>query len=113
MGIARLEELAGGGSRLLDSQLGGLADELGDEEAEREEHDLELTAEDDVGDETAEADEDRNERDPCEEVAEPIAPVVPDMRQCDGFEVRWWHCFDWIGFEAEAVRARVNERGRW
>lgn len=67
------------GARLLDRGLDELVEELGDEEADGEAHALELAAEDEVGDETAQAYEDGDERDPGQEMAEPIAPSVPDV----------------------------------
>lgn len=77
--IAHLEQGACLGAGLLDGFLDDFVDDLGDEEADGEEHALQLAAEDEVGDEAAEADEDGDERNPCEEMAEPIAPLVPDV----------------------------------
>lgn len=77
--IAHLEQRAGLGAGLLDGCLDDFVDDLGDEEADGEEHALELAAEDEVGDESAEADEDGDERNPCEAMAELIAPSVADV----------------------------------
>lgn len=79
VGIAHLEQGAGLGAGLLDGGLDDLVDDLGDEEADGEEHALELAAEDEVGDEAAEADEDGDQGNPCQEMAQLIAPLVPDV----------------------------------
>lgn len=88
VGIAHLEQRARLGPGLLDPGLDVLADELRDEEAEEEEHPLQLAAEDEVRHEAAEADEDGDERDPREEVAEPVAPVVAHVGHRHGLQRR-------------------------
>lgn len=77
--IAHLEQRARRRAGLLDGRLDHFVDDLGDEEADGEEHALELAAEDEMGDEAAEADEDGDEGNPCEEMAELIAPLVADV----------------------------------
>lgn len=77
--IAHLEQRARRGAGLLEKILDHFVDDLGDEEADGEEHALELAAEDEMGDEAAEADEDGDQRNPCEEMAELIAPLVADV----------------------------------
>jgi len=62
--VAHLKECAGGGPCLLDGGLDDFIDELRQDEAEREEHALELAAEEEVGDEAAEGDEDGDEGNP-------------------------------------------------
>lgn len=64
MGIARFQERAHLGAGLLDRRFDVLVDELGDYEAESEEHALNLAAKDEMGNEPAEAYEDGDERDP-------------------------------------------------
>lgn len=79
----RVAGLEGGtrleGACLLDGGLDEFVEELGDENAKGEEHALELAAEEEVGDEPTNAYEDRDERDPGQEMAEPIAPSVADV----------------------------------
>lgn len=60
MRIARLKQKASLGPSLLDRRLDKLVDELRDNEAQKEEHTLQLAAENEVGDEAAESDEDRD-----------------------------------------------------
>lgn len=79
-GVAGLEdgadfERAG----LLDGLFYEFVDELGDDEAEGEEHGLELAAEHEVGGEAAERYEDGDEGDPGEEVAELVALLIADV----------------------------------
>lgn len=81
MGVAHLEQRAGGGAGLLDVCLDDLVDALGDQQAESEEHALQLPAEDEVADEAAETEEDRDQRDPGQEVAQLVALLVSDMGQ--------------------------------
>lgn len=64
MRVAHLEERTGFGASLLYGGFDELVDELGDYEAESEEHALEFTAEDEVGDEAAEADENWDQGNP-------------------------------------------------
>lgn len=64
MRVAHLEESTGLGASLLYGGFDELVHELGDNEAESEEHALEFAAEDEVGDEAAEADENWDQGNP-------------------------------------------------
>lgn len=95
MRVAHLKGGAGLGARLLNRRLYKLVEELRKEDAECETEALDLSPEEEVGDEAADADEYRDQRDPGEEVAEGVAPLVPDVgerhrleqlrRRWDGF----------------------------
>ena len=69
MGVAHFEEGTRGGASLLEEVFDHFVDELGDDEADCEEHALKLAAEDEVGNEAAEGDEDWDEGYPGQEVA--------------------------------------------
>lgn len=61
MGIARFQKHAHLGAGLLNRRFDEFVDELGDQEAESEEHALKLAAKDEMGNEPAEAYEDGDE----------------------------------------------------
>lgn len=80
VGVACLEEEAVHlGPGLLDGLLDEFVDDLGDHQAQGEEHRLELAPEYEVGCEPAQGDEHRDERDPRQEVAQLVALLVPDV----------------------------------
>lgn len=89
VGVAGLEEVTSGGARLLDGGLDGVADDMGDAEAEGEEEGVDLAAEEEVGDEAAQGDEDRNEGDPRKEVSDRITTLVADVGECHSLQRRW------------------------
>lgn len=88
VGVAHLEEGAGGGPGLLDGGLDDFVDELRQDEAEREEHALELAAEEEVGDEAAERDEDGDEGNPRQKVPYAVALLIAHVRQGHGLQRR-------------------------
>lgn len=88
VGVAHLEESAGGGARLLDGGLDEFVDELRDDEAHREEDALELAAEDEVRDEAAQGDEHGDQGHPRQEVPHAVASLVPHVRQRHGLQRR-------------------------
>lgn len=88
MGVAGLEQGAGGGAGLLDRCLNEVVEELGEEEAGGEEDGLEVPPKKDVGDEAAEGDEDGDEGHPGQEVAQLVAGLVPDVGQRHRLEAR-------------------------
>jgi len=88
VGVAHLEEGAGGGAGLLDGGLDDFVDELRQDEAQSEEHALELAPEEEVGDEAAEGDEDGHQGNPRQEVPYAVAPLVAHVRQRHGLQRR-------------------------
>ena len=111
VGVADLEDGAHRrGAGLVDGGFDELVDDLGDNEAEGEAEALQLPPEDEVGDEPTKADEDRDQGHPRQEVAQGVAPRVPDVGQCNRLQRRG-RCV--LHFPSgDGTRARYWIRGR-